>query len=219
MVNILLGHITAVDLLKSDMVRSHTSGKRTLVIPYSWREYEVSDIKSWNTAYARISGVYYPELLSIAHSAGISSTDVDFLNYYQDDYNKSIAKISFAEVLILPGGMPDLFMNRIERKGLLPALQNFNGVAIGISAGAMIQFEQYHITPDYKEYYDFSILSGIGWIRGYDVEVHYSGLEKQIKSIEHIKNISNIPVICLDNESGVVFEAGRTTLLGKTFVY
>ena len=49
---------------------------------------------------------------------------------------------------MLTGGAPDLMMKRIKEKKLKKLIKNYKGIMIGYSAGAMIQLDSYHISPD-----------------------------------------------------------------------
>ena len=42
-------------------------------------------------------------------------------------------------------------MAKFQKYDLVHELENFNGIMIGTSAGAMVQIREYHITKDLRE--------------------------------------------------------------------
>lgn len=123
-------------------------------------------------------------------------------------------ELTSADVLFLTGGAPDLFMKRILEKKILANLKAFNGVVIGCSAGSMIQFNKFHITPG-PLYPDYKVINGIGMIdKDLGVEVHYASTPSQLDSIEKTKTEYS-SLLLLDNESGAVIKGDQIHLLGN----
>ena len=114
-------------------------------------------------------------------------------------------KIMNSSVLLLTGGAPDLMMKRIKEKKLKKVIKNYKGVMIGYSAGAMIQLDAYHISPD-EDYPKFSYQIGLGCLSGFDVEVHFRKSKVQMESIEKVKNDKKIPVYGIYENGGMILE-------------
>ena len=76
---------------------------------------------------------------------------------------------------------------------------------IGYSAGAMIQLDAYHISPD-EDYPKFSYQIGLGCLSGFDVEVHFRKSKVQMESIEKVKNDKKIPVYGIYENGGMILE-------------
>lgn len=110
-----------------------------------------------------------------------------------------------SSVLLLTGGAPDLMMKRIKEKKLKKVIKNYKGVMIGYSAGAMIQLDAYHISPD-EDYPKFSYQTGLGCLSGFDVEVHFRKSKVQMESVEKVKNDKKIPVYGIYENGGMILE-------------
>ncbi|EPZ54469.1 peptidase S51 family protein [[Clostridium] sordellii ATCC 9714] len=63
-------------------------------------------------------------------------------------------------------------MDRLKEFKIIEDIENYKGIVMGSSAGAMVQVAQYHITPD-KDYDTFSYNEGLNMITDFDIEVHY----------------------------------------------
>ena len=119
-----------------------------------------------------------------------------------------------AEVLFLTGGAPDLFMERIMAKGVLTYMKSFDGIVIGCSAGAMIQFNKFHITPG-PLYPDYKVIDGLGLVdMDMGIEVHYAATAAQFESAEKTKTEYS-SLLLLDNESASIVKDDKIQLLGN----
>lgn len=102
-------------------------------------------------------------------------------------------KILNSSILMLTGGAPDLMMKRIKEKKLKKLIKNYKGIMIGYSAGAMIQLDSYHISPD-EDYPKFLYQTGLGCLSGFAIEPHFRRSKVQLQSIEKVKSEKQIPV-------------------------
>lgn len=66
-----------------------------------------------------------------------------------------------SNMVLMMGGNPFLQQELYTSKGLGPVLQNYNGVILGFSAGAMNMSKYIIITPCSEEYPDFDIRPGL----------------------------------------------------------
>lgn len=124
-------------------------------------------------------------------------------------------KIAGADVLMLMGGAPDLMMKRFKEKRLKKELKNFKGIVIGYSAGAMVQLDSYHISPD-QDYPEFSYQVGLGYVSGLEVEVHFTNSPIQNASIEKVKKEKNVPVYGIYERGGLLIdEEKKITCFGE----
>ena len=64
-------------------------------------------------------------------------------------------------------------------------IKESNALIIGASAGALIQIDHYHITPD-DDYPIYQYQRGLGLVNGFEVEVHYCHSQIQNQGIERV---------------------------------
>lgn len=140
-------------------------GMKVLVIPWSFRP--GADYDTY-----RPGGERYQMLINQFIPYDIPERDIEWLDYYNDNHEIAARKIQKADLIYLTGGLPDKFFERIEEFNIKPNLEAFNGVMLGISAGAVIQFGTYHLSKD-DDYKKFDIYPGLNIINDFGVEVHY----------------------------------------------
>jgi peptidase E len=138
---------------------------KVLVIPWSF--YPNSDYDTY-----RPGGERYQKLVNQFIPYEIPERDIMWLDYYLDNYEIAVRKIKQANLIYLTGGLPDKFYERLEEFNIISNLESFDGVMLGISAGAVIQFGTYHLSKD-RDYKRFDIYPGLNIINDFGVEVHY----------------------------------------------
>lgn len=166
--------------------------------------------------YYGVNSEYNLRMKSLFLEFGI--TNVEWINYYTMDYNKTIELIKNADVLYYPGGAPDLMYERIIEKDLLDILSIFNKIVVGSSAGAMIQLGDYHISPDY-DYKNFSMNKGLGYINEFFIEVHYAKRKKQKKGMRKVRKTFQKPVYILPDNGMIIVNDGIVKTLNEARLY
>lgn len=170
---------------------------------------DTKNLQDWNKQYAPGQGIWYKANTDVFFPFGIRKKDIYWINYFQDSNQEMLNKIANSDVLLLPGGAPDLFMKRLKEKKLLWLLKQYQGVVIGYSAGAMIQLENYHITPD-EDYDQFSWQKGLGYLKNIDVEVHYHATNHQKRFIKRAQEEKGFFTIGIYEKGGVIFSSDGT---------
>jgi len=130
-------------------------------------------------------------------------------------------KVSASDVIYLPGGEPDVFMNYARGKRLGKLLKRFQGVIIGNSAGALVLCKECLITRD-EEYSETMVIPGLGVV-DFCVEVHYDpSKDEELKELSRDRKIYAIPERCALIFDGQEFETVGTIYLfhkGKKHIF
>ncbi|KGK90110.1 Type 1 glutamine amidotransferase-like domain-containing protein [Clostridium sp. HMP27] len=187
---------------------------KVLIIPFSFGN-KISSHKEWQNAYSKDNGKYYESIITPLLNYGIREENIDWLNYFKDTKENAKTKIRDSSILFFTGGLPDKTMLRLMEFDLINNIESFTGVVIGISAGAMIQIAEYHITPD-KDYNKFTYNIGLNLIKGFDIEVHYQGTEIQNKYINKVLNEKRDRVYAITNIGGLIIDDSKVISLGNT---
>lgn len=191
---------------------------RALILPLSFHDDWVTNEEDWRLAYAP-GGEYYEELVAPFRAYGIQEEAIGWVDYFTDTPDSACAKLKAADVIFFTGGLPDRMMARLRELELVKPLRRWNGVVMGASAGAMIQFGIYHITPD-DDYPDFRYEAGLGYLEGFEMEVHYMGTDVQNESAARVIAERFIPVYEVGNEGGLfIDDAGTITPMGDVARY
>lgn len=176
---------------------------------------EIPDKKTWEHLYLPGQEIYH--VLAGAYGAyGIPEENIQFVSWYHDTPETALMKIGEADVLFLTGGLPDVFYTRLEEWGLVEPIQQFPGIVMGCSAGAMMQMTEYHITPD-EDYDAYGYYPGLGLLEGFEPEVHYAGSAVQKESIQRYLQERGKPVYAMTNQGGLVVQDGKIIPMGEVY--
>ncbi len=212
MTNILLNYYNFDGSWTQGKLEKFFTDKRVTVIPLAYREKDIWDAASWQKIYGK-GGEKYDNILRPFLSYGLREKDIRWLNYYETDvdFHEIIAR---SEVLFFTGGMPEKAIRRLYDLGIAEDVKNFNGVVAGASAGAMLQLDKYHITPD-EDYDSYQICSGLGLVKGIDLEVHFLDTDIQNECTKRALVDLKRPVYQMWHEGGLLVEGDKVTLLGN----
>jgi hypothetical protein len=188
---------------------------KVLIVPLSYSEGWITDGIEWKEKYGKGTDGY-EEIVRPFRSFGIKDRSIKWINYYEDDETSARRKIQEADVLFFTGGYPDWMLQRLYDLGIKEDVQNFDGVMMGASAGAMIQLDEFHLTPD--EDYEFQYQEGLGLLSGFDIDVHYQEDENHLGAM--IRSLEDLgkPVIAYPNQGGIIIDGDHFELLGGAFV-
>ena len=119
------------------------SNDKVLIIPFSFY-YVISSDDDWQNFYSKANCKYYESVATPFISYGIKEENIDWINYFKDTRENAKAKIRNSNVIFFTGGLPDItgglpdkMMKRLIEFDLVHELENFTGVVIGSSAGAI----------------------------------------------------------------------------------
>lgn len=208
MVNVLLESydLTAPFLVEElhNYIRPNSS---VTIIAFSFLPSQASNLSEWLGLYGKENGMFYNWLVEPFGAFGIPEDHITFVNYYADTKESAAKKIRSADIIYFTGGLPDAMMERLAEFELKDVLKDFNGVVLGCSAGAMIQLEEYHITPDW-DYPDFGYYRGLPWLMDFYVEVHYENTDLQNTSIQRVLKERKKPVYATWHDRAAIIVAG-----------
>ena len=217
MVNILMSRYYILAIYK-DVLRTYLKSEyKVTVIPFSFRPEVVYDLDSWNQKYGKES-ICYKELISAFASLGIPEKQIDFINYYTDSPESAKGKIQEVDVIFFTGGLPDFMCERLKEFDLIKTLAKFDGIVMGYSAGAVIQFFEYYISP-IKEYPQFSYYPGLPYLNDFYIEVHYAETKTQKDCIDLVRKAKKKPIYAIQDTGAIIVDHGSVQMLGDVKVF
>lgn len=192
---------------------------RVTVIPFSFYDNDVTDAESFDSVYGKGRGRCYYETVDSFIPWGIPEENFTFVNYFTDTPERAAEKVKNADVIYFTGGLPDRMMDRICEFGLCDVLMQHRGVVVGYSAGAVIQMEEYHLSPD-ADYASFGYYRGLPYLNGFGIEVHYEHREEQKRSIARVLRERERPVYVTHTaKGGVLVKNGEIIPFGTVDLY
>lgn len=190
---------------------------KILVIPFSFRD-DVDTSEKLKALYDPGHGKYYNIVVPSLLELGVKEQNIAFLDYFDKAAARAVIQIAESDVIYFTGGLPDRMMERIADYGIMEALKAFNGVVMGFSAGAMVQLEEYHITPD-EDYPAYCECRGLGYVGQMDVEVHFAGSEAQMDGIDRSLHSLGHKVYAIAEDGLLLVQDGAVRCIGNVAVY
>ena len=220
MINILLDVLDfSADFLYQELKRYIHSSDKVVILAFSYRDREVQNLRDWKMLYGKSGGRYYDSMVSPFLRYGISEDHIEWINYYTDSKSKATELIRGADILYLPGGLPDRMMERIDEFNLRSTLLQFQGVVLGYSAGALIQLEEYHLSPD-QDYPEFRYFKGLPILKDFYLEVHYEDSSVQNQAIQRVlKERGKTVYAMVTDRATIVIDGPKVKLLGDVKVF
>lgn len=192
----------------------------TVVIPaFSYRDSDVHSLADWNRLYNPRDGLYYHAMTGPFLRYGIPESQIHWINAFTDSKARAAELIRNADILYLPGGLPDRMLERMDAFDLRDSLLRFQGVMMGYSAGALIQLEEYHLSPD-SDYPEFSYHPGLPLLKDFYLEVHYQGAPAQDQAIRRVLKERRKKVYAtVTDRSAILIDGSETKLLGNVRIF
>lgn len=216
MINILLSRGIINDphayiYLKNYILPKH----RVLIVPWAFNA---------DASYVpfKKDGEYIKDLMIKFMPYQIPFENIEVLDYETDSYDDMINKIKKQDILYFPGGNPVLFYDRIREKGISDLIKKHANIVIGSSAGALIQFKQYHLTPYKDDTGESKVLSyhmGLGLLDNFRIEVHYEDNKKKIKNLNEAYYKAPVDIYCIYDESFMIIEDGKIFPIKGSFKF
>ena len=218
MVNILFSLYNFHEKWAKDTIEKYINNNdKVLVIPFSFGK-KISNDMDWQSAYSKDNGKYYKSIVLPFCSYGITEENIKWINYFKDTKENVKDKVRNSDIIFFTGGLPDKMMRRLKEFDLINEIENFAGIIIGSSAGAMIQIAEYHFTPDEDDDI-FSYNKGLNLIKDFDIEVHYKETEIQKNYINKVLNEKTDTVYAIKDTGGIIVDNNEITLLGDTHIF
>ena len=156
----------------------------------------------------------YNRYINELKKLGIKEENVIVGNCYSDskEYLKKIIKES--DVLLLPGGNPEMFFDKIlHDTELLYDIKYYKGIIIGESAGTELQLKRYFITAKNNYYKYFAFYDGIGVLDDpFYIDVHTVNNKKYLEKLESVAKEKNKDVYAIYDDGALIYNRNTKNL-------
>lgn len=214
MVNMLLSQYNFHEEWARDTIKKYIhSYNKVVVVPFAFSNEAICNPVDWEKAYNKEKGKYYKQIVEPFIDLGISEENITFINYFEDTKDNMKRVIKSSDVVFLTGGLPDMAVEHVLEKDILSSI-NESKIVIGVSAGALMQLNNYYISPD-KDYPEFIYLKGLGLIKeNFYIGVHYAETDMENNCIKKALEEKTTTVYAIKDTGGIILDSDKIRLIG-----
>lgn len=164
----------------------------------------------------------YNRYVNVLLSLGILEENIFVCDCYGDSL-KVKKMIQQSDVLLLPGGNPEMLFQKVAHDtDLFYDLKYYKGILIGESAGALLQFKRYFITAKNNFYKYFAFYDGFGVIDdSFYLDVHSSSNSLYVRKLKHVAREKKCMVYALFEDGAIIYhrDSKKIELFGNVICY
>jgi len=207
MYSILLSKIEfGFPLIEDELKKIIKKDMRVVVIPWAFPT-ELT-YEKLNNEYFKKGEKKYNKYINPLLKLGINIENIKILNCY-DYINIPKFKniINESDILLLPGGNPEMFYSKVvQETELLYEIKHYKGIILGESAGACLQFKRYFITAKNNYYKYFSFYDGFGILSDpFYIDVHSTNNYKYLESLRKVSEKTNKDIYAIYNDGAIIY--------------
>lgn len=194
-----------MDLVKDRLKKIIPSNSKVALFPWAFpveidgEKLEQEFFKKGERRYNR----YINELKKL----DIKEENITICNCYNDSTEKLRDIIERSDILVLPGGNPEMFFKKVvQDTEILYDIKHFKGIIIGESAGTELQLKRYFITAKNNFYKYFAFYDGFGIIDDpFYMDVHSINNKRYLEKLERIAIETNKDVYAIFDDGVILF--------------
>ena len=222
MYSVLLSKIEFVfPLIKDRLKNIANENMKAVVLP--WAFPTELDYDKLINEYFKEGERKYNKYINSLLELGLKKENVTILNCYEKDNSGFKQIINNADILLLPGGNPEMFFSKVVHETeILYEIKHFKGIIIGESAGACLHFKRYFITAKNNYYKYFAWYDGFGILNDpFYIDVHSINNRLYLDSLKRIAKEKSKTLYAIYNDGVLILnrENGKIELYGNVGVY
>lgn len=210
-----------IDTIKDDVKPLIKNEAKVVLLPWAF-PIELDADKLQNEFFKK-GEKRYQRYIDSLKKIGIKEDNIIIGNCYSDSkiYLKDI--INKADILVLPGGNPEMFYSKVVHDcEILYEIKHFKGIIIGESAGCELQLKRYFITAKNNYYKYFAFYDGFGVIDDpFYMDVHTINNKLYLEKLQRVANEKQKTVYAIYDDGAIIYnrETKQIKLFGtvKTF--
>lgn len=222
MYSIFLSRIEKViDLIKDDIKPLIKNNAKVVILPWAF-PVELNAELLKNNFFKR-GEKRYQRYIDSLEKIGIKEDNIVIGNCYSDSKEYLRGLINNADVLVLPGGNPEMFYSKVVQEcEILYEIKYFKGIIIGESAGAELQLKRYFITAKNNYYKYFAFYDGFGVIDdSFYFDVHSVNNKLYFNKLQDVANKNKKTVYAIFDDGAIIYNRNskEIELLGNVKIF
>ncbi len=197
--------VKGMNLTKDFLKNKIKANYKVVVLPWGFPD-ELDSNKLMNE-YFKKGGEKYNKYIDPLKELGIDEKNIYIADCYGDSSKALKEKIEQSDILVLPGGNPEMFYSKVVmEKELLYVLKYYKGIIIGESAGAVFHQKRYFITAKNNYYKYFAFYDGFGIIDDpFYLDVHSTNNKLYLNKLQKIANEKNKKIYAIFDDGAIIY--------------
>jgi len=164
--------------------------------------------------YFPIDGRRYNKYFNELKKIGIKKENIRVCNPYKDTKMELEEIIRNSDVLLLPGGNPEMFFKKVlHDTELIYCFKHYKGIVIGESAGTELQLKRYFITAKNNYYKYFAFYDGFGLLDDpFYIDVHSINNKRYLDKLQEIADEKRKNVYAIFNDGAMIYNRNLNKL-------
>ncbi len=204
MYSVLLSKIEAMNLIEEQLCKVVDKESKIAILPWAFPN-EINSEKLMNE-YFKKGGKRYNKYISQLLKLGIREENIVICDCYGQNKEELAEIINNSDAIVLPGGNPEMMMNKIlHQTELIYIIKHYKGTIIGESAGSLLQFDRYFITKENNFYSYTAFYDGIGVIENrFLIDVHSKDTKIYMEELHSIANKTNKKIYAIFDDGAMI---------------
>lgn len=209
------------DLIKDELKRKVSKNSKVSILPWAF-PVEI-DAKKLESDFFKEGERRYNKYVNPLKELGIDENNITICNCYSDSKEKLKKIIKESDILILPGGNPEMFFKKVVHDTeILYDIKYFSGIIIGESAGAELQLKRYFISAKNNYYKYFAFYDGFGVLDDpFYFDVHSINNKFYLDKLQKIANDKKKDVYAIYDDGAIIYNRNKNIVktLGNVDVF
>lgn len=206
MYSILFSRIeVGMDLVLDRVKEIIPNDAKVVILPWTF-PVEI-DSEKLESEFFKKGGRRYNRYVNELKKIGIKENNITIGNCYSDskEYLKNIIRES--DVLLLPGGNPEMLFDKIlHDTELLYDIKYYKGIIIGESAGTELQLKRYFITAKNNFYKYFAFYDGVGVLDDpFYIDVHTINNKSYLNKLAKVAKEKNKDIYAIYDDGVLIY--------------
>ena len=209
MYSVLLSRINiSFPLIENRLKEITKKTDKVVIIPWAFaKEIDAESLDKY------FSGSKKDKYVNSLLKLGINESNIIILNCYRDNDKYMKEQIKNSNILVLPGGNPEMFYNKVLEHNLLDTIKNYDKVIIGESAGTELQLKNYFITAKNNYYKKFDWYKGFGILDDpFYLDVHSSNNYRYLNKLNKTSKEKNKIIYAIFDDGAIIYNRNNSNI-------
>lgn len=206
MISVLVSKFDLVfDKVKDELENVVRPDMKVAILPWAF-PIEI-DAETLDKEYFPKNGRRYNKYALGLYELGIKDENIVVCNCYSHSKDELKDIIRNADILVLPGGNPEMFFSKVVHDTeLLYDIKYFKGIIIGESAGCELQLKRYFITAKNNYYKYFAFYDGFGVLDDpFYMDVHTTNNKHYLEKLQKVSDETRKKVYAIYDDGAIIY--------------